>query len=256
MPRYALKIQYDGTNYVGYQVQDNGLSIQEVLERALRRIAKVSSTTRVANTVSGRTDAGVHALGQVVHVDFPYEIPCEGLRRGLNSILDDSIRVVAVACVSNTFHARYDAISKTYRYIVDLNDFPNPFTRLYTLHHPYPIEITRIEEAIQAVKGTHDFTSFCSTKTQQEDKVRTVTEAAIVYQQDANQLIFTFSGNGFLYNMVRILVGTLLQIGDGIRPVSDMERLLKVRDRNLAGPTAKPEGLFLVEVVYPEDIFK
>lgn len=255
MPRYALLIQYDGTPYVGYQVQDNGVTVQSTLERALRRIAKVDAHTRVPNTVSGRTDSGVHALGQVVHVDFPYDIPTEGFRRALNSILDTSIRVIAVSRVGQDFHARYSAVSKHYRYLVDTSDYPNPFTRQFMMHHPYSYNLADISQALTNIIGEHDFTSFCSIKTDKEDKVRTIYQAQVSEDRANHQLIFDFHGNGFLYNMVRILVGTLMQIGDGIRPVDDMRRLLTVCDRQQAGPTVPPHGLYLVKVTYEPEIF-
>lgn len=255
MQRFALKIQYDGTNYVGYQVQKNGPSVQAEIERALRRLAQADSETMVENTTSGRTDAGVHALGQVIHVDYPKPIEAEGMRKGLNSLLTPDIRVLQVVAVSQDFHARYSAVAKEYLYRVDTSQYPDPFKRLYTIHHPYNYDLARMQTAIKSIIGQHDFTSFCSTKTDKEDKVRRIYEAEVWEDADSGELRFRFYGNGFLYNMVRILVGTLLQIGDGLKPVTEMERLLAVKDRTQAGPTANPQGLYLVKVEYEEDIF-
>ena len=254
MPRYAILMEYDGGQYVGYQIQRNGHTVQAALEDALTLIAKLPKGEHIPTSCSGRTDAGVHALGQVVHCDFPYDIPEAAFLRALNSILDPSIRIKQVTRVAEDFHARYLAIGKEYLYRVDLGAFPDPFKRRYTLHHPYETDLSRIQEAAQAVIGTHDFTSFCSTKTDKTDLVRTITSIDIWHDPEMNELCFRFKGNGFLYNMVRILVGTLLQIGDGLKPVDELTRLLDVKDRRQAGPTAPPQGLDMVKVYYPDDI--
>lgn len=255
MPRYALKIQYDGTNYVGYQVQPNGPSIQAALEKALKVMAKVSQNAPLPTSTSGRTDSGVHALGQVIHVDYPHVMPPVNMIKALNSILDPSIRVIDSAVVSEDFHARYSAIGKEYRYRVDIGSFPDPFKRLYTLHHPYRFELSRIQNAMKDIVGEHDFTSFCSTKTDKENKVRRVLEAEAWVNEKENELVLRFYGEGFLYNMIRILVGTLLQIGDGLRSEDEIKRLLEVKERKQAGPTAGPSGLYLVRVDYKDDPF-
>lgn len=254
--RYALRLQYDGTNYVGYQIQPNGPSIQESIQKALHLMAKAKDGELILNATSGRTDSGVHALGQVIHVDYPVRIKPDSMRKALNSILDSSIRVLEVVEVTKDFHARYSAIGKEYHYRVDIGDYPDPFKRLYTLHHPYRFDLGRIQTAMKTIEGEHDFSSFCSTKTDKENKVRHVYEAQAWIDSERNELVFRFYGKGFLYNMVRILVGTLLQIGDGLKPVDEIQRLLDVKDRNEAGPTAAAHGLFLTRVDYPENPFK
>ena len=216
--RYKVILSYDGTNYVGFQVQENGNSIQAELNKALKKMTK---GLYIPVCGSGRTDSGVHANGQVIHFDYPTKIEEENLQRALNSLLPDDISAKQVIAVSDEFHARYSVTGKRYIYRVNIQKFINPFSRLYTLHHPYRVNVDNMNEALQAVIGEHDFTSFCE-------------------------------GNGFLYNMIRILVGTSLQIGDGLRPVSDMEEILEAMDRQKAGPTAPPQGLYLDEVFYEE----
>lgn len=256
MPRYAAKLQYDGTHYVGYQVQPNGPSIQAEIEKALKLMAKLPKGQHIPTSSSGRTDSGVHALGQVIHFDYPAAIQPDSMLRALNSILDSSIRIIQVAQVADDFHSRYHSTGKKYLYRVDTNRFPDPFKRLYTTHHPYRYNLQNMQVAIQAIVGTHDFSSFCSSKTDKENKVRRIYEATVNYDEASHELHFYFHGAGFLYNMVRILVGTLLQIGNGLKPVNELERLLEAQNRNEAGPTAPPQGLCMMEVEYPEDPFK
>lgn len=255
MGRYAIKIQYDGTRYVGYQVQPNGPSIQAELDRALGLIAKLAADQNLATVAAGRTDAGVHALGQVVHFDFPFQIQPPHLLKAMNSILPKDIQVCDCRQVGDDFHARYDAVGKFYRYRVDTQPYPDPFKRLYTTHHPYAYSLGAIQEGLSVLQGEHDFTSFCSTKTDKTNKVRRIDQILAYEDQDNKELIFDFKGNGFLYNMIRIIVGTALQIGDGLKPVAEMQRLLQVKDREEAGPTAPAQGLYMMEVYYPNHPF-
>ena len=245
MQRYKLVIQYDGTPYVGFQVQENGNSIQAELNKALKKMTKGQY---IPVSGSGRTDSGVHANAQVVHIDYPKTIEAASLVRAMNSLLPTSIRIVSAEAVSEDFHARYSVTGKRYIYKVTTAAIQSPFLRQYELHHPFKTDVERINKAFEAVIGEHDFTSFCSTKSDKDSKVRVVTKAEV--KRNGDELIFTFEGKGFLYNMVRILVGTALQIGDGLREVEEMKQILEAMDRNAAGPTAPAHGLYLDEVFY------
>lgn len=245
--RYKAVIAYDGSEYNGYQVQPNVRTIQGDIERALTRMAK-NEFVRIHG--SGRTDAGVHAKGQVIHFDLPFEIDEKGIQKGLNAQLSKEIRILSVEKTSEDFHARYDAVKKIYTYKVDMNDISSPFLRNYTGHHPYSLDFQKIDQAIQHLQGEHDFTSFSSAKTEVVDKVRILYEISYYVDKTNNILTIQFVGSGFLYNMVRILVGTLLSCGDGQLDVDQIPVILEAKDRKFAGKTASARGLYLEEVVY------
>ncbi|MBN8237395.1 tRNA pseudouridine(38-40) synthase TruA [Halobacillus kuroshimensis] len=246
MNRIRMTIAYDGSGYAGYQVQPNGGTIQEELEKALKKIHK-GKTVKV--TASGRTDARVHAVGQVIHFDTPLEIPVSNWRRALNSMLPDDIQVKEADQPTGGFHARYDTTGKEYRYFVRNHPDPDLFRRHYTSHVKAPLDITAMKKACGYIEGEHDFTSFCSPKTDLKgSKVRTIFKADV--ESRGEEVVFTFKGSGFLYNMVRILVGTLLEIGKGKRAPEDIPDILKARTREAAGRTAPPQGLFLWKVDY------
>ncbi len=251
--RYKMIVQYDGTHFAGFQIQPHDRTVQGEIQKALKIMTKGLA---IIIHGSGRTDSGVHAKGQVIHFDYPILLPVENMQRALNSLTTDELFVEKVAIVDTDFHARYNTSEKKYQYRVDLNVIPDPFKRLYTLHHPYPIDMDKLQNALKDLEGEHDFSSFCASNSGRENKVRTVYEASVVKDVFNNELIFTFRGNGFLYNMVRIFVGTLLQIANGLRPADEIKRLLAVKDRNEAGPTAKPQGLYLMEVYYKSETAK
>lgn len=251
--RYKMIVQYDGTHFAGFQIQPHDRTVQGEIQKALKIMTKGLA---IIIHGSGRTDSGVHAKGQVIHFDYPILLPVENMQRALNSLTTDELFVEKVAIVDTDFHARYNTSGKKYQYRVDLNVIPDPFKRLYTLHHPYPIDMEKLQNALKDLEGEHDFSSFCASNSGRENKVRTVYEASVVKDVFNNELIFTFRGNGFLYNMVRIFVGTLLQIANGLRPADEIKRLLAVKDRNEAGPTAKPQGLYLMEVYYKSETAK
>ncbi|MGV2623009.1 UNVERIFIED_CONTAM: tRNA pseudouridine(38-40) synthase TruA [Halobacillus marinus] len=246
MQRMKFTLQYDGTAYAGYQVQPNGNTIQAELEKALAKIHK-GETVKV--TASGRTDAGVHAMGQVIHFDTPLSIPDENWKRAVNSLLPDDILITHSEAVPEDFHARYGTVGKEYRYYVWNDRDRQLFKRHHTYHVKAELDMAAMKEACRLLEGEHDFTSFCSPKTDiKGDKVRTIYEASI--RKEGAEIVFLFRGSGFLYNMVRILVGTLLEVGRHEREPASIPRILAAMDRAAAGKTAPPQGLFLWEVFY------
>lgn len=245
MKRYKCKVAYDGSQFSGYQIQPNKRTVQGEIENTLQRLHK---GTYVKVFASGRTDAGVHAKGQMVHFDSSLAIPLEKWRVALNTLLPDDISVLSVEVADSEFHVRFHATGKEYRYYIDTSEVRDPFHRFFAYHYTYPMDLQAINEASQFLLGTHDFTSFCSAKTEVEDRVREIRKIELL--QEGNMLILRFVGNGFLYNMVRILVGTLLQVGTGQIDPSTMKDILEKKDRVYAGKTAPPEGLYLWEVFY------
>lgn len=245
MQRYKCKIAYVGTGYSGYQVQPNGRTIQSEIEFAL---AKLHKGVPIRISSSGRTDAGVHAKGQVIHFDSELSIPESKWTVALNSLLPEDIAVLEVECVSADFHSRYDAIGKEYRYFLLQSAIRDPFMRNYAYQFPYDLNFSDMETAAKLLIGTHNFTSFCSAKTEVIDRVRTLQEIEIF--KENGLIVFRFIGNGFLYNMVRILVGTLLEVGTGKRDPRSIPAVLASEDRAAAGKTAPPQGLYLWSVFY------
>ena len=245
MQRIKITLSYDGTAFNGYQVQPNGRTVQEELQRALKQMHKGEA---VQVTGSGRTDARVHAFGQVIHFDTTLSIPLENWTRALNAQLPDDVRVLHSEAVSSDFHARYDVVRKTYQYRVHNRAALDVFRRNYAVHEPQSLDLMEMKRAAAYLSGEHDFTSFCASKTDVKNKVRTIYRIEIDQVQD--ELVFTFEGSGFLYNMVRILMGTLFEIGKGRRSADDIPMILEAKDRNKAGKTAPPHGLYLWKVFY------
>ncbi|MFC3932086.1 tRNA pseudouridine(38-40) synthase TruA [Streptococcus dentapri] len=251
MVRYKAVISYDGTLFVGFQRQSQGRSVQEELEKTLQ---KLNSGQPVQVHGAGRTDSGVHAYGQVVHFDLPQVRDEEKLRFGLDTQSPEDIDVISIEQVSDDFHARYNKHNKTYEFLVDIGRPKNPMMRYYATHYPYPVNVELIQEAIKDLLGEHDFTGFTAAGTSVKNKVRTITHASVEVDIKTGFLIFTFSGTGFLYKQIRNMVGTLLKIGNGRMPVSQIQAVLEARDRNLAGPTAAGNGLYLKEVIYRDSL--
>ncbi|MEC1550581.1 tRNA pseudouridine(38-40) synthase TruA [Bacillus rugosus] len=244
--RLKCTISYDGHLFNGYQVQPGKRTVQDELEKALAVLHK--SKDRIPVVSSGRTDSGVHAAGQVIHFDTPLSIPAERWPYALNALLPDDIAVKQAEIADDGFHARFSAVKKEYRYFVYTEKYPDVFKRHYAYHFSYHLNVQNMREAAKHLIGTHDFTSFCATKTEVQDKVRTIYELDWTETNDGLQMRIT--GSGFLYNMVRIIVGTLLDAGIGKISPADVKSMLEAKDREAAGRTAPGHGLYLWNVYY------
>jgi tRNA pseudouridine38-40 synthase len=272
MPTRWLKltVAYDGTAYAGWQMQPTEPTVQAVIEAAWHEITR----EEVRVMAAGRTDAGVHALGQVVSLASESSLSCDELQRGLNAVLPEDVAVVAVEDAPERFHATYDAKRKTYRYQIHNGRTPDVFNRRYVWHYPQPLDAEAMHAAAQALVGKHDFSSFESAGSERPDSIRTLfaanvtrgwlgssdSEPPVVHvtggsaeprpQPPGNRITIEVTGDGFLYNMVRAIVGTLVEVGKGSRDVEWVAEVLAARDRRRAGQTAPPQGLFLVHVEY------
>ncbi|WP_124726432.1 tRNA pseudouridine(38-40) synthase TruA [Staphylospora marina] len=244
MKNIKLVIGYDGTDFSGFQRQPGQRTVQGTLEEALSRL----TGEPVELHGSGRTDAGVHAIGQVCNFLTSRPIPAHKYREILMRMLPRDIVVRSSEEVPADFHARKSAHWKTYRYRIDTRPVPDLFLRRFRTHLPWPVDIAAMERAAAHLTGTHDFTSFCSPKTQVEDKVRTIYRFDV--REEAGGIFMEVTGTGFLYNMVRILAGTVYEAGRGRLDPDRIPTILAARDRTAAGPTFPPEGLCLVKVGY------
>lgn len=245
-----LTLQFDGTAYCGFQVQQNGVSVCQVVQDALEAVLGVRPPVKGC----GRTDAGVHALGYALNFHAGTAIPPEKLPLALNSRLPADVRAVAARRVPEEFHARYSAHTKTYLYRIRLGAVDSPFDAAYYYRLPGPLDHSVMQRAAGDVCGRHDFLAFCSAGSEvaaRGDTVRTVT-ACEVSQRDG-MLFITVTADGFLYNMVRILAGTLVRVGQGRIPDGGIPAILQSRCRSNAGPTLPARGLFLKEVYYPPE---
>lgn len=246
MRRLKATISYDGTLFAGYQVQPGERTVQLELEKVLSVMHK-GETIKV--TASGRTDARVHATGQVIHFDTSLNIPCEKYLKALNVQLPRDIRVHAVEQVAPDFHARYSVSGKRYRYIWSCEAIQSPFRRHYTVEtNGVKPDVKEMERAAKAIIGTHDFTCFCAANTSVVDKVRTVHR--LQFEWHGEELHMVIEGNGFLYNMVRIIAGTLWEVGTGKREANRLPAVIASLDRGQAGKTAPAHGLYLEKVFY------
>lgn len=244
MVRVKLIVAYDGTNYCGWQIQDNGITIEEILNRELSSLLKEDIKVIGAS----RTDSGVHALGNVAVFDTETKIPPEKISFALNQRLPEDIRIQESCQVADDFHPRFCDTIKTYEYKIWNARFPNPIVRLYSKFVYYKIDMEKMQMAAEYLVGEHDFKSFCSTRTQVENTVRTVTE--ISFRREGDMIIMKICGTGFLYNMVRIIMGTLLKCGMGMYEPEYVKEILEACDRQKAGPKAEACGLTLVGIEY------
>ena len=242
---YKLTIQYDGSRYDGWQRQGNtDNTIQGKIEAVLSRLTGECVEIHGA----GRTDAGVHAEGQVASVKLAGDRPAAEIMDYLNQYLPEDIAVVDVQQADDRFHARLSAVGKVYRYDIRLGATPNVFRRRFQYRVEQPLDVAAMKAAAQLLCGTHDYRAFCSNKRYKKSTVRTV--SAIDIAVEGADMSMTFRGDGFLYNMVRILTGTLLEVGLGERKAEDMAEILASLDRTRAGKTAPAQGLTLVKVEY------
>ena len=247
--RVMLTVAYDGTGYCGWQIQPNGISVQSVLDRYLSSF--LGEEIRVQG--ASRTDAGVHAQGNVAIFDTVSRMPADRISFAMNARLPEDIRIMDSREVPLSFHPRFTNTIKTYEYRICNRTFPDPCRRLYTLFYHWPLDENKMQQAADALTGEHDFTSFCTDRPEIKNHTRTIYTLKVTRQGD--EVIIRITGNGFLYNMVRIIVGTLLRIGGGLMEPDEMKKILEAKNRALAGDTARPEGLTLVSIRYPDEPF-
>ncbi|AEM79570.1 tRNA pseudouridine(38-40) synthase TruA [Thermoanaerobacter wiegelii] len=244
MRNVMIVVEYDGTNYHGWQYQENAVTVQEVLQKAIKKV-----TGEEVNLIgASRTDTGVHALYQVANFRTNTKIPAEKLPYALNSVLPDDIVVVQAKDVEDSFHARYSAKRKRYKYIILNRKFPMPTMRNYCWHISYPLSIEKMKKAASYLIGTHDFSAFKASGSSKTSTIRTVYDLTI--EKNEEFINIEIEANGFLYNMVRIIVGTLSYVGLGKIEENEVYDILKSRDRTKAGITAPPQGLYLIKIMY------
>jgi tRNA pseudouridine38-40 synthase len=250
MPARWLKLtlSYDGRAYAGWQVQPDKPTVQGTFQATWQKLTQ----ERVNVTAAGRTDAGVHALGQAVGVATETRLTNEDLHRGLNALLPEDIAVITVEDAPERFHATYDAVGKRYRFVIHNGRAPSVFERHYAWHYPQPLDAGAMHKAGQALVGCHDFSSFESAGSERPDSIRTIHKLAVTRGIGAleHRIVIDVAGDGFLYNMVRTIVGTLVEVGAGKRNTDWPAEVLAARDRRAAAQTAPPHGLFLVSVDY------
>lgn len=244
MKRVKLIVAYDGTNYSGWQIQPNGITIEQVLNEQLSRFFKED----IKVTGASRTDAGVHSLGNVCIFDTNTRMPAEKISYAINQSLPDDIVVIDSCEVDREFHPRFSKSRKTYEYRILNAKFRNPTRRLDTYFYHYPLDVEKMRRAAYYLTGEHDFASFCSANAQSNTTVRTIYDCSVTKSDDIISIRVT--GNGFLYNMVRIIAGTLIKIGGSDMEADAMKGIIDAADRGKAGPTAPACGLTMIGIEY------
>lgn len=258
MKRVLLRVAYDGTGYHGFQAQNNAETIEGQLNRA---ISKLTNAVNMELIGGSRTDAGVHARDNVVVFDTESSIPGEKFSYALNQLLPDDIKIVHSEEVAGDFHPRHCDTVKTYEYHICNSEFADPMKRFYSYYNYYPLNIDNMRKAAKYIEGEHDFTSFCTVGAQSDIKVRTVYSVEVLAysnremfdgkvtkpREENVDIFIRVRGNGFLYNMVRIIAGTLMEVGRGSILPEEVEKIIEAKDRSKAGPTAPPEGLTLLK---------
>ena len=241
---YKLTVMYDGSRYNGWQRQDNtDKTIQGILENTVEKVTGIKAEVNG----SGRTDAGVHAKGQTASVVLPFKLDEDKFRTDVNNFLPDDIRVKNVEKMKKSFHARLSAVGKRYEFFIDTGERPDVFFRKYCYHFPQKVDIGALKEAAEILKGKHDFGGFSD---QREEKCTIRTIYDIIIEENGHMIRMEFYGTGFLYHMVRILTGTLLEVGTGTISLDEIRSILHTKDRKRAGFLAPASGLFLKEVYY------
>ncbi len=245
MRNIKLTIEYDGKEFNGWQKQPSKLNIQGTIEQAIKTITGED----VDLQASGRTDAGVHALGQVANFKTNSNIPIEKMSIAINCNLKKSIRIVKAEEVEERFHSRLSCKRKIYRYIINNSEIPSAIYRNLETHIPYKLDIEKMKQAVKYFEGEHDFKAFKASGTSSKSSIRTIYKAEVIKMPN-NRIYIELTGNGFLYNMVRIIAGTLVDVGTGKIEPEDIEKIIESKDRTNAGKTLPPQGLYLVCVNY------
>ncbi|MBQ5316542.1 MAG: tRNA pseudouridine(38-40) synthase TruA [Oscillospiraceae bacterium] len=244
MRNLRVTASFCGAAYHGFQRQSGICAVQNVIEDTLSQILKQKTVIYGCS----RTDAGVHANEFVFSFRTECAVPCRGLIRGMNSLLPDDIAILACEDVPQDFHARYSCKGKEYKYLIHNAEIKDPFLYKRAYHYPYRTDAELMDRAARLIKGTHDFSAFCGSSGLKDDNVRTVTDIGV--ERSGDMVVLTVSADGFLYNMVRIICGTLIFVNEGRLSCDDVERIIRSCNRDLAGPTAPPDGLYLNKVFY------